>query len=137
MVITIDYLAVLLAAVAAFALGAWWHSNFGFGAYWRGLMGFTHKDMRSMPLTPTQAMLIGFITTVLFAYVLAHFIALANAVDWLSALGVGFWVWLGFVLTTLAGGWLWEGKTPKLFLFNAAYQFISIELMAAIIGLWR
>jgi hypothetical protein len=136
MIITFSYLAVLVAAVASFAFGALWHSPLGFGKYWQKLMGFSADSMRNMPLTPVQAMLIGFIATVLFAYVLAHFVAVGS-VDVGGALWVGFWVWLGFVVTTLANGWLWEGKSPKLFLFNCAYQLISIEIMAAILGLWR
>jgi hypothetical protein len=50
---------------------------------------------------------------------------------------VGFWVWLGFVAVILANGLLWEGKSLNLFLFNIAYQFLSIELMAAIIGIMQ
>lgn len=135
MIITIDYLGVLLAAIAAFAFGALWHSNFGFGGTWRSLMGFKESDMHKMPLTPAQAMLLGFIATVLFAYVLAHFVALAGAGDAASAMGVGFWVWLGFVVVTVANGWLWEGKSVRLFLFNCAYQLLAVEIMAAIIGI--
>lgn len=92
-----------------------------------------------MPLSPVQAMLLGFIAAVLFSYVLAHFVAIAGiAVGGVSvglALETGFWVWLGFVVVTLANGFLWEGKPLALFAFNAAYQFLSIELMAGIIGL--
>jgi len=141
MIITISYLGVLVAAVASFAFGALWHSGLGFGAYWQKLMGFTREDMHKMPLTPVQAMLLGFIATVLFSYVLAHFIALAGIVVGGSSLGsameVGFWVWLGFVAVILANGLLWEGESLNLFLFNLAYQFLSIELMAAIIGIMQ
>lgn len=139
MIITIDYLAVLVAAVASFAFGALWHSSLGFGAYWQRLMGLTREDMHKMPLSPVQAMLLGFIATVLFAYVLAHFIAfggiLVGGASVGSALEVGFWVWLGFVVVTLANSLLWEGRPFHLFLFNAAYQFLSIEIMAAVIGI--
>ncbi|MEK7109132.1 MAG: DUF1761 domain-containing protein [Patescibacteria group bacterium] len=137
MELSINYLAVLIAAVASFAFGALWHSPLGFGAHWQKLMEFTPESFKKMPLTPVQAMLIGFIVTVLFSYVLGYFVVLANAATFAAALSVGFWVWLGFVATTLAGGWLWEGKSIKLFLFNAAYQLISIEIMAAVLGLWR
>lgn len=148
MIITIDYLGVLMAAVASFAFGALWHSQLGFGMTWRSLMGLSEKDMRSTPsaadrqrarpLSPVQAMLLGFIATLLFAYVLAHFIVLAGVAAGGVSVGValeaGFWVWLGFAVVILANGYLWEGKPLNLFLFNAAYQFLSIELMAGVIG---
>lgn len=141
MIITISYLGVLLAAIASFAFGALWHSQLGFGGYWQKLMGFSREDMHKMPLTPVQAMLLGFIATVLFAYVLAHFIAIAGIVVGGSSVGsaleIGFWVWLGFVAVILANGLLWEGKSLNLFLFNLAYQFLSIELMAIVIGIMQ
>lgn len=136
MELSINYFAVLLAAIASFAFGALWHSPLGFSAYWQKLMGFTPEDMHKMPLTPVQAMLLGFVFTVLFAYVLAHFIVLTGANSVALGLEVGFWVWLGFVVTTLANGWLWEGKSVKLFLFNSVYQLLSISIMAAVLSIW-
>src|SRR3989344_8715882 len=58
--ITISYVAVMGAAIVAYAVGALWHSPVGFGKYWMRLMGFDEHSMKSMPLSPTQAMTIGF-----------------------------------------------------------------------------
>ncbi|MSR70506.1 DUF1761 domain-containing protein [Candidatus Kaiserbacteria bacterium] len=135
--ITINYLAVIAAAVVAYAVGALWHSPAGFGKYWMHLMGFTEGHMKSMPLSPAQAMSIGFVVTLLMAYVLAHFVVLVGATTWQVALQLGFWLWLGLVAPTLANGWLWEGKSPKLFVFNAAYALVNVEVMVLILGLWH
>lgn len=135
--ITINYLAVLAAAVVAYAVGALWHSPAGFGTHWMKLMGFTNESMKSMPLSATQAMTIGFFVTLLSAYVLAQFIVWTGASTWQTALQLGFWVWLGFLAPTLMNGWLWEGKSVKLFAFNAAYLLVSIEVMALVLGLWH
>lgn len=137
MIPSINYLAVVLAAVLSFLIGAWWHSPWGFGKEWQRMMGLTPEDMRRMPLTGTQAMLIGFIVTVLVAYVLAHFVVLFGIVGWADSLNLGFWVWLGFLAPTLANGWLWEGKSLKLFIFNAAYALVNIEVLALVLGSWR
>lgn len=137
MEISINYLAVLLAAVVSFAVGAWWHSPAGFGKQWMRMMHLKPEDMGKMPLTPTQAMLIGFIFTVLVSYVLAHFIVLFNVTGWQDALVLGFWVWLGFLAPTLANTWLWEGKSFKLFTFNAAYALVNILILSVVLGLWR
>ena len=138
---SINYLAVLVAAILSYAVGAWWHSPAGFGKYWQRMMGLTPESMGKMPLTAAQAIALGFVITVLVSYVLAHFVALlipAAAPAWLTlSLQLGFWVWLGFLAPMVANGWLWEGKSVKLFLFNAAYQLVSIEIMAVVLGLWR
>ena len=135
--IAVNYLAVVVAAVAAYAVGAVWHSPIGFGRLWMGLMGLKPDDMGRMPLTATQAMVIGFFVTLLQAFVLAHFVVLVGAVTLSLALQLGFWAWLGFLAPTLANGWLWEGKSLKLFGFNAAYSLANILVMAAILGLWQ
>lgn len=133
----VDYLPVLAAAVVAYAVGAVWHSPIGFGAYWMKLMGFSREDMRSMPLTPAQAMSLGFVVTLLVAYVLAFFMTMTYAFTLSAALELGFWVWLGFLAPTLANGWLWEGKSLKLFAFNALYALVNIEIMALVLGVWQ
>lgn len=134
--IAVNYLAVLVAAIAAYAVGAAWHSPIGFGGYWMRLMGFTRESMGTMPLTATQAMVLGFFVTLLQAFVLALFVSWLGVVSLEAALWLGFWVWLGFLVPMLASGWLWEGKSLQLFLFNCAYPLVAIEIMAIILALW-
>lgn len=133
----INYLAVVVAAVVAYGAGAVWHSPVGFGRYWMKLMGFNEESMKRMPLTPAQAMSLGFAVTLVTAYVLALFISLTYAFTLYTALELAFWVWLGFLAPTLANGWLWEGKSLKLFAFNAAYSLFNIAIMALVLGLWQ
>lgn len=133
--IAVNYLAVIAAAVAAFAVGAVWHSPVGFGAYWMKLMGFTEKDMHKMPLSPMQAMVGGFFATLITAYVFAVLISLTGAGTPQTAVQLGLWLWLGFLAPTLANAWLWEGRPLKLFAFNAAYALVSVVVMAVILGL--
>lgn len=135
--IAVNYLAVLVAAVVSYAIGAVWHSPLGFGKQWMKMMGLDKESMRKMPLTAQQAMILGFLFTLLVSYILSHFIVIAGVRDLPGALTLGFWLWLGFGITTLANGWLWEGKSLKLFLFNAAYLLVSFESMALVFGLWR
>ena len=137
MEIAINYLAVIVAALVAYAVGAVWHRPVGFGKYWMKLMGFNEHSMKSMPLTPAQAMSLGALVQLLQAYVLATFVVLLNVTTLETGLQLGFWVWLGFLAPTLANGWLWEGKSLKLFAFNAAYSIVSIEVMALILSVWR
>jgi hypothetical protein len=132
----INYLVVLVAAIAAYAVGAIWYSPIGFGKQWMKLSGISKDDMHKMPLTPVQAMSLGFLFTLLISYVFAHFVVYIGVTDLPSALTLGFWAWLGFGFTTLAHSWLYEGKSLKLFLFNAAHLLVAFLAMAAVYGLW-
>ena len=89
-----------------------------------------------MKMTPTNAMIGGVITSLIMAYVLAHFAQAFNAVDAMGALTLAFWVWLGFVLTTLARSYLWENQSLSLLLLNAANGLVSLAAMALILVLW-
>ncbi len=127
MQITINYLAIIGAAVANVAVGALWYGPV-FGKQWRKMMDFTEADMKKMPLTPIQAICGGVITALVMAFVLSQ-IAPAG----ISPLTLAFWPWVGFVATTQASSWLWEGKPFKLFAFNAAASFVSLFAMAFVI----
>ncbi|MEK7613011.1 MAG: DUF1761 domain-containing protein [Patescibacteria group bacterium] len=129
-----NYLAVLVAALAAFGVGALWYS-FLFQKPWMELMGFDADSMRSMPLTGTQAMGIGFVTTLVMVYVLAIFVSVAPNVQ--GALMLAFWLWLGFTATVQIGSFLWEGKPIKLFLINASQTLVAMLVAALILVLWR
>ena len=48
----------------------------------------------------------------------------------------GFWVWLGFIATTMIGIVLWEIKPVKLYLLIVAYYLISLLVMGSILALW-
>ncbi len=135
--IDINYLAVLVAALAAYAVGAVWYSPVGFGKWWMKEMGISKGEMRKMPLTATQAMSLGFVFTLLLSYVFAHFVVLVGVKDIASALTLGFWTWLGFGFTTLSYSWLYEGKSIRLFLFNAAHLLVALLAMSLVYGLWQ
>jgi hypothetical protein len=135
--IGINYLTVLVAGIAAYVVGAIWYSPIGFGKQWMKMMGFGKDDMRKMPLTMQQAVMLGFIFTLLISYVFAHFVVLVGAKDVAGALTLGFWTWLGFGFTTLAHSWLYEGRSLKLFIFNAAHLLVAFSAMALVYGLWQ
>jgi hypothetical protein len=132
----INLLAVLVAAIASFAIGALWYGPV-FGRVWMGMMGFTHDSIRSMPMTPAKAMTIGAIVQLVTAYVLAHFVVALNVSGAAGALELAGWIWLGFIATGAIGAYLWEGKPFKLFLFNAAHALVALSVASLILTFWR
>src|SRR3989338_8118559 len=115
----VNYLAVLVAAVASFLLGWLWYGPF-FGK-------------PSMKLSPVTAMILGFLTYLIIAYVLAGFISILNAATIVEGMKIAFWIWLGFIATTTLGSFLWEGKSIKLYLLNNAYNLLNILVIAVIL----
>lgn len=140
--ISINYLAVILAAVANMAVGMIWYGPL-FGRQWMTLMSLTPESMKEMKnkMTPAKAIAGGLVTAFIMAYVLAH-----DAFVWgaffgeavnpaVFALQLAFWIWLGYVATVQVGAVLWEGKPWKLFFLNAAYSLVSLMAMALILTL--
>lgn len=126
------FLPIFLAALASFAVGALWYGPV-FGKTWMKLMNFTPESMKAMSMTPARAMTIGFISQLVFAFVLSRFVGAVAMNAW-GAMVLAFWIWLGFYATTTLGGYLWEGKSLKLVAFNMAYQLVGLLVTAAVLG---
>ena len=135
--IHIHWMAVLVAALVGYFLGALWYSKVLFGKPWLALMGFTPEKMEECKKKGLAknyvAMLVG---KLLMAFVLAHVIAYSAAHSLFAGASVGFWCWLGFVAPVMLGSVLWEGKPVKLYVLNTGYYLAALVLMGAIFGIW-
>lgn len=129
----LNHLAVLVAGLAAMALGVAWYSPALFGKQWMAYHGFKKKDMDGTNMAPY--MIGGLMNQWITAYVLASFLAL-SATGAGDAAGIAFWLWLGFVGTTQFAGVLWEKKAPGLWVLDTSYRLASLVVMALIIGAW-
>lgn len=131
----VNYLAVGLAALAAFFLGFLWYTVI-FAKPWQELigMGSKNKGAASANETPNLGrLLIGsLILEIIMAFLLATFIGPdANA---LTGLHYGFVVGLGWVGLAFGVNYMFEGKPFKLWLINASYNTVVFAVMGAIIG---
>lgn len=136
MSIIVNYWAVLVAAVVNFVVGWIWYGPL-FGDVWKKLMGLSDQSMKSMKLTPMQAMSMGFVVALVMAYVLAHYASIVGITTIGGAFQLSFWTWLGFMATVSIGSYLWEGRPFKLFVLNAAEQLVALFLMAVVLVLWQ
>lgn len=135
MEVVINYYALVAAAAASMAIGTLWYGPL-FGKEWMRLSGLTQEGMKSMALKPWQAMLGGFVNSLILSYVLLMF-TLTWVSDLEGAWFSAFWIWLGFVATTQISGFLWEGKSFKLFLIHASYSLVTYLVMATILVMWQ
>lgn len=152
--VPINYWAVLVAGLAGVVVGAIWYGPL-FGKAWMAASGIPREKLEAMKQKGmANAYLVTTILSLVSAYVLAHMvyyvgvataapgIGIADVGDYtkaLASLGAAsaFWLWLGFMVPILAGNVLWEGKSPKLFILNAAHYLVSLGIMGIILAGWR
>lgn len=133
----INYLAMIVAGVVSYAIGALWYSPVMFGKEWSKLIGLSEKNAKAAKDRMTQVYAIGFVAALVGAFVLARLLVWTRASDLVSALKIGGWIWLGFILVWMLNGWLYEQKPLKLLVINAGYALVAILASCAILILWR
>lgn len=132
--LNVNWLAVLVAAVAAMVVGFAWYSESLFGKQWTKLMGISAKEAKKMKKKGMGAQCaLGFLTTLVTAYVLAVVLNWYGPWDVWSAMDAAFWVWLGFTATTQYGTVIWGRKPMKLFWINAGHTLVGVLVMASVL----
>jgi len=129
----VNWLAVLVSAVASMAIGYVWYAKWFLGKTWMMLIGKTEEDLKK---GAGSAMFLALICAVVSAFVLAVFVNLADAATVSEGLMLAFWIWLGFVVTVLLMNVAFEQRSKKLFLINAFYQLISLGVASMILVAW-
>ncbi len=129
-----NYLAVVVAALASFFVGMLWYSPLLFGKVWMKLMNINEKKMKGAKKKGMVGTLItAFVTSLVTAFVLNYFIqGFSLTTGLLSTL----LVWLGFFATTSLGMVLWENKPVSLYLIKASHELVSLLAMALVLLLW-
>lgn len=130
---TLNWLAIIVAAISAFVLGGLWYSPLLFQKRWMEESGMTREKARS----GNQARLFGlsFILSFIASFFLAVFIGPdSNA---LSGIHAGLMAGFGWVFTFLGITYLFEGKSLAHFLINAGYCILALMIMGLILGAWH
>lgn len=135
-----NLLAVLIATVFQFIVGAIWYSVF-FGKMWGEIHGFNKlsKDVQQKMMKemgPYYA--VQFLITLVATYILAIFIT--NLPGWNPYAMAGFF-WLGFIVPTQISAAIFGG-TPrewlvKKVLVQAASSFLCLEVGTLVLHLMR
>jgi hypothetical protein len=137
-IMNLNYLAILLATVVQFAIGAVWYSAL-FGKLWGRIHGFDklpketqEKMMKQMgPFYALQVLV-----TLLTSFVLAIF--LTYQPSWNPYAMAGFF-WLGFVVPAQVSAIIFGGTEPKWIVKKLAVQagcsLLCLEAAAAVLHL--
>lgn len=126
----VNYLAVLVATIAAFVIGGIWYSPMLFGKQWMKAVGIKENDAKDKA---TQAMIKSFIVTFIMATTLAMFTPAGAS----EGLMVGAVLGLGIAGMSSLNNMVYEMKPSNLMLINLGYIFAMYLAMGAILGAWQ
>jgi hypothetical protein len=121
---------VFVAALVAFIASSIWYGAI-FGGVWRQVAPST-----STSIGPAE-IIAQFIRNLVVAAVLARLIVQAGAANWIAAIRVGLWCWLGFQAMAIAGSVIHEGYPLTLYAIHTGDALVTTVLMSFVIGFWR
>jgi hypothetical protein len=128
----VNYLAVVIAAIVAFMIGAGWYMSLG--KIWVEAQGLTPEKMQSnkskLPFIYT------FLAELVMAWVLAGLMAHLGPgqVTFLNGIVSGAFCWLGFVITALVVNVSFSIRDMRLLWIDGGHWLIVLVVMGAIIG---
>jgi hypothetical protein len=138
MEISINYVAVILAALSTMVVGSIWYTPKVFGNLWMKL-GNIKPDPTFNNKKAAYLYIGAFLTSLVTAFVLAYFTGIVNRVSsdgfTSAALLSGLLGWLGFTAARIHMHDSFERRRKKLTLLNVTHEFVTIMIMALIIGL--
>lgn len=132
--VSINLLAVLIAAIINMVLGALWYSPALFAKTWLAALGKTQEEIKSS--STGIIYVVNTIGNLVLAYVLAHIVDYAQATTVVQGAQAGFWVWLGFMVPPLLTVYMFEMRNIKLYFIFIIYQLIALVLEGIILTIW-
>ena len=108
-----------------------------FGNTWMKLVGIKPSDVAKGKKEMPKSAVLGLLAALVMTFILAQVIGFMGARTLVDGLLAGFWMWLGFIVTVLAGLVLWEGKPFKLYAINVGYYLVALLISSAILTFWK
>ena len=134
----VNILAVIVAAVATFILGAVWYSPVLFARQWMQAHGYTPEKVEEMRQKGmARAYAVSVLCYLAMAYVLALLASYTQATSLAHGLWLGFLAWLGFAAPLGLTAHMFSDKPIAVWVIDAGYQLAYLLLMGAIVSLWR
>ncbi|MGQ0642052.1 MAG: DUF1761 domain-containing protein [Gemmatimonadaceae bacterium] len=135
----LNYLAIIVAAAAAFVVSLVWYGVFGETvSAARGVQGAAAAAAAAdMARPPIWKMLVELVRCIVIAAVLAGLAAKLGALSWGGAALLGFVLWIGFPVVLWLGAVIWENVPLTLAAVHAGDWLVKLVVVAVIVGVWR
>jgi hypothetical protein len=133
-----NYLAILIAAVAGWLSGAVWYT--ALGTRWVAAQGKTveqfHAEQAAKKGTPAAWLpfALAFFADLVMAWVLAGMVGHLGTVTIRGAVISALFAWGGFVVTTILVNYSFGGRRYLLTAIDAGHSLIVLLLMGVVIG---
>lgn len=131
----INYIAVLLATLSSMVIGSIWYTPRVFGNYWMKKAGITPSGNAKDAIRPILVtVLVSFITSWVLAgaaYISYDFYGGSFLVN---SVVTGIVLWGGFTAARFITHDAFDGRPTGLTVLNVAHEFVTILVMALIIG---
>ena len=130
----VNWLAVLVAGLAYFVIGALWYTDGLMGRQYRSALGLD-PDVKGTPdMTPLAVNFVGWLVS---ALALALISVAVGADSFVDGLVLGLVVAVGLVVTQMLVTTGYEGRGNALFKVNAPYVVVGFAVMGVILAVWR
>ena len=124
-----NYLAVLVAAIAAFVFGALWYSILG--KSWLAALGRTEQ-----PKPDPKVFVMTFVCQLVMAFMMAGLIGHLGELSLRNAVIAGGFVWVGFVLPTMIVNHRFQEQRWSLTLIDGGHWLGVLLIIGAVTGLF-
>jgi hypothetical protein len=131
---TLNWPAIIVAALANFLVGGLWYSPLLFGKLWMKENNFTEEEVQKGNIPKIFGLT--FVFSLVMAFNLAMFLNDGNTTASWGAIA-GFLAGFGWVAMSIFVIGQFERKSTKYMLIHAGYVTISFILMGLILGIWR
>ena len=128
-----NYVAVFVAALAYWVLGAVWYGLL-FGKAWMALENITPAQASGAGTAAPYV--ITFVLNLVIAFVLAQICAWRNASTAARGAALGILIWIGFLGPVTYTTYMYEMRSKQLYAINEFYSLVGLCLMGAILGAW-
>ena len=134
---SLNYLAIIVGIIINQALGAAWYS--ALGKPWMAGVGLTMEDLEAMKGTARQwyPYVVSAVSALVFTLGLALVIQGMGAEDVVDGLILGLLAAIGFIATSYATTYSFEGRSLKIFLINIGYPVISYAIIGVLLAVWQ
>ncbi len=130
----INYLAVLVASVAAFVVGFIYYMPGVMGNLWVKALG---KDPHEFTNSPMLSMLLSFLLTIITAIALDLIFISMGTQTIADGLVISAVIGVFIVAANMLGDYLFSNAKFSLFLIQGTYRLITMLVLAAILMAWR
>ena len=132
---SVRHLAVWVAAIAFFALGAVWYTVLA--RPWLAGIGKTMEQLQAESGGSPLPYITGFLAILVMCYLLAWLLGRLDAQTFAAGLRTGAAIGVGFIGAMLVLNYGFEARSPTLWLIYAGYAIVGLTIAGAIIGGWK